>query len=228
MTRYDPRSSESREALAEAITGCLSGLHFRKIFLTSVREKVWSREHAKDLEVLVYTSIDGRRCRAVGRDAIRVCLVYTGGKSNRGCGKDKRVHRVGEIETIVGRLRDRINRITEGIGRCRRCGTPTFVSKQGKNVCAALCWTTREKRSGGKRLSTGARCLLARIVRESPGDQWANVVSSKSDQLLNELLSYRLIERHNTHPLWYRPTDRGRESYRRACVAIAAGNISLH
>lgn len=162
---YDPESYDSRVELATYLDAKLTEWGFAPIKLPKTRERVYAREQGDNLECRVYSTIDGRQTRALAKDAIRVCLVYTGGDKPRGCGKDRRVYRVGVVGEIATRVRDRIERITEGLELCKKCGAPTFKSRRGNQVCAALCWTKdkpNETRGGG--LSVEARTALAGLV----------------------------------------------------------------
>jgi len=218
---YRPDNYDSRVALAELLAERLTSWGFARISIDGTREHVYARECGADLECRVYTTIDGAQCRAKAKDAIRVCMVYTGGEKPRGCGKDRRVYRVGVVGEIADRVKGRIDRITDGVDTCKRCGTPTFKSKKGNQVCAALCWTKEEPQAkpASKRLSDDARTLLAALVYRRP-DGWWRVVPGKERRrpALKELRDIGLIEVNLETRECY-VTDRGRKSYSKAVEA---------
>jgi hypothetical protein len=76
------------------------------------REVVYVRKSQKnpDVVIKVYTSIrDGAsNVRNSGRDAIRVCSVFDNGRKSFGIGKFPPVFRVTSVESVLGRLKDRI------------------------------------------------------------------------------------------------------------------------
>ena len=167
---YEPDEYDSRVELANCLVAKLMAMGFRQIKIEGTRERVYARECGDNLECRVYTTIDGRQCRAVGKDAIRVCLVYVDGDGSRGCGKDRRVYRVGVIGEIATRMSGRISRISDNLDTCQRCGVPTFKSRRGKMVCAALCWTKTEMPASNRGgLSTAARTALASLVQAVMG-----------------------------------------------------------
>lgn len=211
---YIPESYECRVSLADLLAAKLTEWGFARIELPRTREHVYARTCGPDLECRVYTTIDGRQCRAKDKDAIRVCLVYTGGEKTRGCGKDRRVYRVGVVEEIVDRTKERIDNITEGIERCRKCGTPTFKSKAKNQVCAALCWTkekteaSKVERSRG--LSNDARMFLAALVAGKVTNH-----QGRRNAAVSELLRFKLVE-IDRETRYCQVTLRGRRSYQKA------------
>ena len=144
--QYDPSSRESRRGLAEGIVARLAGHSFMEEYDERSGEKVLYRPHPGGVRIQVWTSIDRATglVRSVGDDAIRVCAVYRAKDgSDRGILKVTRVHRVGDVDAIVGRVVDRARSVWTAIAsapRCHRCGAPTFTSKAGNQVCADLCW----------------------------------------------------------------------------------------
>jgi len=93
--------------------------------------------------------VNGRvpKTREAGKDAIRVCAVYTSARTGKekGIAKETRINRVGDIDDIVERAYVRM-RSAYGSAmnpcRCPKCGSPTFMSKNKNQVCADLCWKT--------------------------------------------------------------------------------------
>lgn len=145
---YDPNSTASRRALADEITALVLDCGFSKVALPGCREDVFERsvKGAPKMKVRVYTTIEGGLVRAVGKDAIRVCVVYLDSGRVRGIGKDKRVNRVGKVDAIVKRILGRMRaayKAAKEAERCSDCGAPKFRSKRGNKVCAALCWKDR-------------------------------------------------------------------------------------
>jgi hypothetical protein len=141
---YDPNRAADRHLLAAELIDNLTAAGFAPL-VTAHAERVFTRAVAPDLDVSVWTSIVGSEARACGTDAIRVALVYSAppGKERRGVARDVRVHRTGTIPRILARLEGRIARtaaLAGEIPRCRECGAPTFESRAGARVCAALCW----------------------------------------------------------------------------------------
>lgn len=148
-TAYDPTSPVSRRTLAVSIHRALVTNKFKYIPRGVERgeEVVYVREVGDWLAVRVYSSIDWNtgKARETGKDAIRAVATYTtmDGKV-RGIVKATRVHRTGNIEDIVKRMVARAKSVfekTQSPARCSACGSPTFVSKKGNDICAELCWT---------------------------------------------------------------------------------------
>ena len=142
---YDPNRSEDRRRLAADMIDALVTAGFAPLATAPHGERVFTRSAAPDLDVSVWTSVEGIEARACGTDAIRVALVYSApGKERRGVARDVRVHRTGTIPRILARLEGRIARtaaLAGEIPRCRKCGAPTFEGRStGVRVCAALCW----------------------------------------------------------------------------------------
>jgi hypothetical protein len=143
---YDPNRAADRHLLAAELIDNLTAAGFAPL-ITPHAERVFTRAVAPDLDVSVWTSIEGIEARACGTDAIRVALVYSApGEARRGVVRDVRVHRTGTIPRILARLEGRITRtaaLAGEIPRCRECGAPTFESSKGARVCAAHCWKPR-------------------------------------------------------------------------------------
>lgn len=172
MAEYNPDNHHDRAALAERLLSSLAGWGLAEI-PSAGGERVFARELAPGLQLRVYTSVEGRAARACGADAIRVSLVYLGERA-RPLAKDRRVYRTGDIDGIVARTKDRIDRVSGAaseLERCSSCGAPKFTAKSGKLVCAAICW---ERREPGPAANTPpiepapARSEAPAVVRESP------------------------------------------------------------
>ena len=167
---YDPNVPLLRQMLALSLLDKLDECGFKEVELSlcpnqsydeNFCEKVYTRNITKDgkLKVKVFTTVTGGKpgypleVRENGRDAIRVCATYTtkAGKE-RGLIKETRVNRVGDIDNIVTRMHERMRMAwkaaTADGARCHNCGAPKFVTKQGKHVCAEICWLSdKEKRA---------------------------------------------------------------------------------
>jgi len=95
---------------AEAIEEFLQS----KKFVRSVQrnEVVYSRTSVRhpDVHIKVYTSVkQGQdQVRAAGKDAIRVCVVFDNGRKSFGVGKFPPVLRVHSVESVLGRLWQRL------------------------------------------------------------------------------------------------------------------------
>lgn len=155
---YDPNNPRHRAQLAVALCGRLTECGFTPVKRDGTKEAIYSREvHGSEgsVKVLVYTSVvptsGGFAVRKEGKDAIRVCAVYTNrdGREKGIAKADKRVNRTGTIESTVERVHQRM-RDVYGLAlhptRCH-CGAPKFTSKAGNEVCADLCWMSDEDRN---------------------------------------------------------------------------------
>lgn len=165
---YNPASKDSRRALASALMEALAKHAFQeRPNIPSSQERQIARrlrlpggQISKDLQVVVYTTIvgerDGWEMREVGKDAIRVAMLYK--KSDGGVvgvGSTNRVNRVGLISDIVQRVMARVAEVeakADKIERCRDCNAPRILSvRSGTMYCADKCWLnekphTREQR----------------------------------------------------------------------------------
>lgn len=146
-TDYNPQNPAHRASLGFHLLAKLRECGFAEE--SAKGERVFSL-HVKGqdrVRVKVYTSIVGDMARACGKDAIRVCAVYTtqDGK-DRGIVKVTRVNRVGNVGAIVERVYQRMRQVYARAGApftCKDCGAPTFVSKKGNTVCAEACWARK-------------------------------------------------------------------------------------
>ena len=152
MSTYDPRNSQHRMELAAAIIVKIKECGFVEVKRPRTTERVYSRQvdGHPGVQVLVYTSIEGRRIRERAKDAIRVCATYTNSEGvEYGIARaDKRVNRTGTFEGIVERVYLRLRDVYGAALRpttCPRCGAPMFRSKKKNDVCAELCWTKDRK-----------------------------------------------------------------------------------
>lgn len=143
---YNPRNPESQAMLASSLLYMLHGAGFTEESRPRTVERVFSREVSDDLRVVVFTTINPRHgiVRGRGRDAIRVCVLRrcTDGR-DRGVSRQTRVNRVGQIQDIVDRTKERMRdawRSVRTLNRCGNCGAPKFISKKGNPVCSELCW----------------------------------------------------------------------------------------
>jgi hypothetical protein len=157
-TTYNPNSQPARAALALALRKMLHEAGFepdqyassagsanRSGELVYRRRVIFSNgTELPHTDVLVYTTIQGNEVRSKDADAIRVCTVYRPPQGRgRGLTKDARVFRTGTIEGVVERTKERMRNAwaaAKQLDRCRHCGAPTFLSKNDKRVCAAICW----------------------------------------------------------------------------------------
>lgn len=155
-TPYVPESLGSREDLAVRLLAKMHECGFSLEKRERTNEAIYSRVvDGTDgkIRVMVYTTVvNGRvpKVRECGKDAIRVCAVYTSDRTGveRGLAKETRINRVGTIEDIVDRVYTRMRSVYGDSMNpccCKRCGTPTFVSKNDNRVCADLCWKSDEE-----------------------------------------------------------------------------------
>lgn len=142
---YDPDNLDDRRALGDALIEAFTKAQFQA--MPGARGEVtYQRIVLPRTWVRVYTTIplNARAVRPLAKDAIRVCGVWDGGDGrSRGLVKERRVFRVGKIPDIVERTLERARevwRTLSKVTRCGRCRAPTFTSKKGNEVCAALCW----------------------------------------------------------------------------------------
>jgi hypothetical protein len=167
--QYDPFNPAHHRILATDIVASLEAAGFADESAKHPRTKemVFSRvvSTSPAIRVLVYTTIVHGAVRKEGKDAIKVCAVYTRDNGDdRGivsARSDKhptgRVNRTGTTEGITGRMVDRMREVWLA-GKvpctCNDCGAPTFMSKARKAsrgrpakvsraVCAEVCWTKR-------------------------------------------------------------------------------------
>ena len=122
---------------------------FKEFSHKTIKERVFKKPtKIPNVDIVVYTSIVGLETRSSGKDAIRVCLLYTDTDNNIvPLSKERRVHRTGQIPDIVHRITERItsvNSSVDSIQLCKDCGAPTkeFKSKRTGNkftACANFC-----------------------------------------------------------------------------------------
>ncbi|MBQ73379.1 MAG: hypothetical protein CMJ67_10790 [Planctomycetaceae bacterium] len=155
---YNPNSLTDRRNLANAICARLTECGFTPVTRKGTKEAIYSRPvDGTDgtIKVLVYTSVvpvrGGFAVRKEGKDAIRVCAVYTSkdGKERGIARADKRVNRTGTVEATVERTYQRMRDVYKTAATCERChcGAPKFKSKKGNEVCADLCFLSDSERN---------------------------------------------------------------------------------
>ena len=158
--KYDPTDVIHRRHLATMIMNRLGAMGFKMDPPSTGLERVYGRlvtdkerRGPRNTFVKVYTTIPYHKngtphVRNVGRDAIRVATIYQErGKASRGLAKETRVFRTGTFGAIVERMYERARDAYKqalALPRCGQCDAPTFVSKKGNNVCAAVCWDRHE------------------------------------------------------------------------------------
>lgn len=116
------------EVPAKDIEGFLSGKGFTRTVVGC--EVVYVRKSSRnpDVRMKVYTSVrvGNAAVRRAGRDAIRVCVVFENDRGKSfGIGRFPHVNRVGSVEGVLGRIKDRLleaaNRANQWIdGQSRR------------------------------------------------------------------------------------------------------------
>jgi len=149
--KYDPHDPASRDQLAEKLVQKLLDCGFSEEAQNPEEcyERVFSRQVADKLRIVVYTSISaGGTTREVGKDSIRVCGVYKARDGqDRGVASVKRVHRVGKIVDIVERMYQRMREVWKSTATAEQChcGAPKCTSKKGNLFCADICWKTLEE-----------------------------------------------------------------------------------
>jgi len=158
---YDPASPVSRRALATAILSKLAEMKAsERPNIPQSQEKQIARRirltdgsFSRNMQVVVYTTIVDDAVRDVGKDAIRVALLYKCKPTAEcpqgkvvGIGSETRVNRVGRICDIVDRMVQRWNSLESNVDTiecCKDCGAPKLKSKAGKMYCADLCWLNK-------------------------------------------------------------------------------------
>lgn len=126
--------SEYYAITLEEMTAFMIGRGFDAIKIDGTHEVVFAKTvpEKADLEIRVFTSIDGRgEARDVGDDAIRV-VIYSP-KYKRGVGSDARVYRVkGWGENLDNRLFSIFEQARTGLALCPACGA-YMLERSGKN-----------------------------------------------------------------------------------------------
>jgi len=146
---YDPTIPGMRTALAASLLMRLDECGFAEVEKPDRNakycgmERVFARPVNDRTDVRVYTTIVDGKVRNVGKDSIRVAAVYTtkDGKT-RGLVKNRRVHRMGNVDAITERMVGRMRAVWKNAARPERCrcGAPKFVTKKGNLCCAEICW----------------------------------------------------------------------------------------
>ena len=146
--KYNHNEYGHRWALATEVKMAVMRAGFSPKAIPGTHELVLAKPSARlrGVEILVYTTIVGEAVRPLGKDAIRVCAVFTPSdtsKRARGICAERKVLRTGEIEEIPGRVIERMKDIAGDLNElkhCNRCGAPALVSKKGNLYCADTCW----------------------------------------------------------------------------------------
>ena len=152
--KYDPDNASHRQELATLLRTTLTGKNFLECpNIPDYQERQFEFGIKKGgnqtgLGIKVYSTIVGNEVRSVGKDAIRVCLVYHARDGvERGLADQTRVNRTGEIPEIVERVLVRGREIYADLGNlpwCRACGAPKFKTSKGTFACANLCWVNKQ------------------------------------------------------------------------------------
>lgn len=146
--KYNHNEYGHRWALATEVKMAVMRAGFSPKEIPGTHELVLAKPSTRlrGVEILVYTTIVGEAVRPMGKDAIRVCAVFTpseAGKRGRGICSERKVLRTGEIEEIPERVIERIKEIADDLNElkhCNRCGAPGLISKKGNLYCADACW----------------------------------------------------------------------------------------
>jgi len=146
--KYDNTDKCSRAHLGAAIFDTMRLLGLNATHKDGTKEQIFKLDCGHDRAVLVYSTVVGLVARAAGADSIKVCAVYTDrdGKQQAIGRATRRVHRVGEIEGILDRIRSRIvevKQLCETAELCS-CGAPKGLSKKKKLYCLDRCWLRDE------------------------------------------------------------------------------------
>jgi len=153
---YNPENPAHRCNLAMALLAKLTECGFLPESREGTNEAVYSRAVNEGVRVLVYTSVipagTSFQVRKEGKDAIRVCAVYTAkdGRERGIARAEKRVNRTGTVDGVVDRTHERMRDVYRLALRpctCDTCGAPKFTAKSGNEVCADLCWLSDEERN---------------------------------------------------------------------------------
>lgn len=108
--------------------------------------------------IAVYTSCNqvggAFVARRKGKDAIRVTGLYIKKDgSTVGIIKNTRVNRTSDTAAVCERMIKRVASsflelreysVDEG-SKCKQCGSPTFTSVKGNQVCSEFCWRKNER-----------------------------------------------------------------------------------
>ena len=102
---FDPGCKMHRAFLANDVRVTLLGLGFKPYARPGATELVFEKASSRlaGVKMMVYTTIQGDEVRGIGKDSIKVCTVYMAKDGHtRGLGKERRVHRTGDINVISG------------------------------------------------------------------------------------------------------------------------------
>lgn len=141
---YNPDSFESRRLLADKLVSALTEAGFIKHPTLCYQEDTYTRDVFGGIKIYVYTSIVKGSVRSLGKDAIRIVLVYHDKEDKtHGLGSESRVNRTGSIDDIVDRVGKRVFDVKQSASSLSfcKCGAPKFRSSKGNMVCTEFCWT---------------------------------------------------------------------------------------
>jgi hypothetical protein len=170
MSKYDPRSNESRRLLTEELLALFERALFTEVFIPGTKERLFARDVPDTdgkIRVLVYSTIENGMARACGKDAIRVCALYRSrdGRERGIASGERRVNRTGTVEAICERVISRMRdcwKATKTASKCH-CGAPQFRSKAKNLVCCDLCWKSEAE------MRTSYRASTSRVRRSNYG-----------------------------------------------------------
>ncbi len=143
---YNPEDNTHRIKLARLLRAVLFKWDFERDTEVFSSEEVYRLPIGDTgMCVLVYSTIENDKVRALDSDAIRVSAVYKNKSgSYRGIASSRRVYRTGHTSDIAKRMIHRVTNVwesTHDVGRCRHCNAPKFKSSKGNMVCADFCWS---------------------------------------------------------------------------------------
>jgi len=92
----------------DEIEDTLTPLGFVPVVITGVKERVYEYRYNYRHFIRVYSSIEGRQSRSVGKDAVKVLALAKWAGADHIISHTKRINRVGGVDAIQDRLRSRI------------------------------------------------------------------------------------------------------------------------
>lgn len=108
--KYDPKKPHLRNALAHAVVGKLIEMGFSEIQATSTDERIFERpvKDAPGRHIRVYTSTGTGMYSYAVPSSIAAKLLSRGPGGRVRCLGSRRVNRVGELDSIVARMTQKI------------------------------------------------------------------------------------------------------------------------
>ncbi len=97
------------EVTVDQVEDVLNPLGFVPVSIPNCRERVYELRYAHRHFIRVYSSIEGRYSRSSGKDAVKVTAVAKWQDRDHFVCHTKRINRVGGIDAIQQRLRERIH-----------------------------------------------------------------------------------------------------------------------